>query len=143
MKNICSLQKLETFSNYLSHTTGSDGVSFRFPQLFFSQHRLKYFCKISFLRYLNVDRWWETEGNLRPESCFLWPQLPPRLSLIGRWVAARPRSANHRPPSLDNCGNYLQMTSCVRRTLCISGFLIWLLPSYSTTCLLAESISRT
>ena len=29
--------------------------------------------------------------------------------------------------------NYLQMTSWVRRTLCISGFLIWLLPSYSTT----------
>lgn len=26
------------------------------------------------------------------------------------------------------------MTSWVRRTLCISGFLMWLLPSYSTTC---------
>lgn len=26
---------------YLSMITGSDGVSFRFPQLFFSQHRLK------------------------------------------------------------------------------------------------------
>ena len=26
---------------YLSQTTGSEGVSFLFPQLFFSQHRLK------------------------------------------------------------------------------------------------------
>ena len=33
----------------------------------------------------------------------------------------------------ENIIDYLQITSCVRRTRCISGFLIWLLPSYSTT----------
>merc|ERR1719483_861386 len=58
----------KNFSWNLSQTTGSDGVSFLFPQLFFSQQRL-------------------------------------------------------------------QITSWVSKTLCISGFLMWLLPSYSTICL--------
>ena len=33
--------------------------------------------------------------------------------------------------NLNSC--YLQITSWVSSTLCISGFFIWLLPSYSTT----------
>ena len=33
--------KINNFGTYLSITTGSEGVSFRFPQDFFSQHRLE------------------------------------------------------------------------------------------------------
>lgn len=42
-------------SSYLSMITGSDGVSFRFPQLFLSQHRLKYIKKKKELTHMGEN----------------------------------------------------------------------------------------
>ena len=66
-----------------------------------------------------------------------------------QWIAAADWSRLNQSADLDQSEHsiwprsYLQITSWVRSTRCISGFLIWLLPSYSTTCLVAESINLT
>lgn len=53
MLELCS-EQLQVTISYLSMITGSDGVSFRFPQLFLSQHRLKKINKTTFI-YLWIN----------------------------------------------------------------------------------------
>ena len=96
--------------------------------------RTKIIDLVQDIQMLAVD-WTQSQGS---SSSLL---ISARLALIGPLTDTRPRDDQSDHAASKSC--YLQITSCVRRTLCISGFLIWLDPSYSTTCLVAESISLT
>lgn len=55
-------EQLQVTISYLSMITGSDGVSFRFPQLFLSQHRLKKINKTTFI-YLWINESFSIPGS--------------------------------------------------------------------------------
>lgn len=101
--------------------TGSEGVSFLLPQLFLSQHRLK-----QFKTTLNL--------NIKVHKCSTW-------SIINDYRIFRFCTASVYASSAVSASfvylsrvvrvtrTYLHITSCVRSTRHISGFLSW--PSYT------------
>ena len=57
---------------YLSMTTGSEGVSFRFPQDFFSQHRLKK-RNVALIKIISLFISVEKRGSL--VACWKWSKI--------------------------------------------------------------------